>query len=58
MPISGTQCADRKTRYLPFREAILQTTRLITALPQRRDGLERQDAPRATAVRYDLSIRR
>ena len=49
---------NRQARDLPFGKSIFKTTRPITPLTERRDGLERQDAPRAPAIRYNLSIRR
>src|SRR5262249_26631171 len=56
---SSWRCrTDRQARDFPFGKSIFQTTRPITPLTERRDGLERQDAPRAPAIRYDLSIRR
>src|SRR6516165_1905120 len=54
-------CRGRTSRqpgYFPFGKAVFKPTRLITPLTERRDGLERQDAPRAPAIRNNLSIRR
>src|SRR5215469_4581716 len=49
---------DRQARDFPFGKSVFKTTRPITPLTERRDGLERQDAPRAPAIRNNLSIRR
>src|SRR5215469_14561372 len=49
---------DRQARDFPFGKSVFKSTRPITPLTERRDGLERQDAPRAPAIRYNLSIRR
>jgi hypothetical protein len=55
---SSRRRMNRQARDPPFGKSILKTTRPITPLTERRDGLERQDAPRAPAICYNLSIRR
>jgi hypothetical protein len=48
--------SDRQTGHLPFREAVFQPPDLIAALTQYRDRLERQNAPRTTAIRDNLPV--
>src|SRR5580693_1113993 len=49
---------DRQPGHLPFRKAILEPTRQVAPASQKRDRLEREDAPGPPAISDDLAIRR
>src|ERR1700731_4547267 len=49
---------DRQSGHLPFRKAILEPTRQVAPASQKRDRLEREDAPGPPAISDDLAIRR
>jgi hypothetical protein len=50
--------SDRQPGHFPFWEPVFKAARSIAALTQRRDGLERQDAPRTTTVGNNFPISR
>src|SRR5688572_28321042 len=53
-PSGRMQRCRCKTGLLPFREPIFETPHEEAALAQERNGFERKDAVRATAVSHDL----